>query len=72
METYRNINGDSNVEAYEIGSDFIRVKFARTAKIYQYSYRRAGRENVEIMKELARNGDGLNSFINKNVEKLYD
>jgi len=72
MEVYRNINGDSNVEAYEIGSDFIRVKFARTTKIYQYSYRRAGRENVEIMKELARNGDGLNSFIKKNVEKLYD
>lgn len=72
MEVYRNINGDSNVEAYEIGSNFIRVKFYRTAKIYQYSYERAGRENVEIMKKLARNGDGLNSFIKKNVEKLYD
>lgn len=72
MEVYRNINGDSNVEAYEIGSNFIRVKFYRTVKIYQYSYERAGRENVEIMKELARNGDGLNSFIKKNAEKLYD
>lgn len=72
MEAYRNINGGSNVEAYEIGSDFIRVKFARTAKIYQYSYGRAGRANVEMMKELARNGAGLNSFINRHVAKLYD
>lgn len=72
MQAYRNINGDSNVKAYEIGSDYIKVMFYGTAKIYQYSYARAGHGNVEIMKELARAGNGLNSFINKNVRKLYD
>lgn len=71
MQRYLDIDGDSNVEAYDIGPDYIRVKFFGTAKIYQYSYQSAGRENVETMKGLAKNGDGLNSFINRNVKYLY-
>lgn len=71
MQHYLDIDGDSNVEAYDIGPDYIGVKFFGTTKIYQYSYQSAGRENVETMKRLAKNGDGLNSFINKNVKYLY-
>ena len=72
MEKYKNLGRDSNVESYEIGIDFIRVKFNRTTKIYSYSYRRAGRDHVEQMKILERNGSGLNSYINRNVKNLYD
>lgn len=72
MQRYLNINGDSNVEEYDVGLDYIKVKFNGTVKIYQYSYQKAGRENVETMKVLARSGAGLNSFINRNVRKLYD
>lgn len=72
MTRYRNINGDSGVEAYEIGSDHIVVKFYSTHRLYVYSYRKAGQYHVEQMKRLARIGDGLNSYINKNVRKLYD
>lgn len=72
MERYRNLNGDSGVAAYEIHPDSIRVQFNNTAKVYAYSYARAGREHVEQMKRLAAGGSGLNSYIMRNVQKLYD
>lgn len=73
METYKNINRDSNVTHYEIGDTYIRVKFNGTAKIYSYSYfGKAGRFHVDTMKILARAGDGLNAYINRNVKFKYD
>lgn len=72
MEKYLNINGNSNIEAYEIGETYIAVKFYRTSKVYVYSYTSAGEENIETMKELARQGNGLNSFIMRNVRTNYE
>lgn len=72
MERYLNIDGDSNIESYEIGTSYIAVKFFKTAKVYVYSYASAGKENVEIMKKLARQGNGLNSFIMRNVRTKYE
>lgn len=72
MEKYKNLNGDSGVEGFEIGSNFIRVKFKSNPRIYQYSYRKAGLNHVEKMKQLAQYGSGLNSYIDKNVKFLYD
>lgn len=70
MEQYRDLNGDSGVVAYEIGSDSIAVEF-RGGATYLYSYGSAGRNHIETMKVLAANGDDLNSYINRNVKKLY-
>lgn len=72
MERYGNAGGDSGVYAYEIGSDYITVMFSGTSRTYTYSYRKAGSSHVEQMKILARNGSGLNSYINKYVKHLYD
>ncbi len=71
MTKYLDVDNDSGIEAYEIGSNQISVKFKDTAKIYVYSYTNAGKENVEHMKKLAQSGDGLNSFINLNVKYKY-
>ncbi|MCG3673652.1 hypothetical protein L5F46_02555 [Aliarcobacter butzleri] len=71
MTKYLDLDNDSGIEAYEIGSNQISVKFKDTAKIYVYSYTSAGKENVEHMKKLAQSGDGLNSFINLNVKYKY-
>ena len=71
MERYKNIGGNSGVVGYEIGSDFIKVKFESSGKVYLYDYASAGRDNIEHMKTLAKNGTGLNAFINRNVKKLY-
>ena len=60
----------SVITDYEIGQDFIRVQFS-DGSIYRYTYASAGATNIEYMKQLAKQGHGLNSFINKNVRKLY-
>lgn len=72
MERYKNSGGDSGVSTFEIGSDFITVKFSGTFRTFRYSYRKAGQHHVENMKRLARNGSGLNSYINRYVKNLYD
>ncbi|MFV8282723.1 hypothetical protein ACNKXS_14330 [Christiangramia marina] len=72
MERYRNSGGDSGVNAYEIGGDYIEVKFSNTSRTYTYSYSKAGRNHVEEMKNLAKSGSGLNGYINRYVKYLYD
>ena len=64
MEPYKNLSGDSGVEAYELGTDFIRVQF-RSGGLYLYTYETAGKENVETMKEHATAGRGLATFISQ-------
>lgn len=71
MEVYKDIDGDSGVSAYEIGEDFIRVRF-KTGAQYLYTYQSAGRHKIEEMKRLAKSGDGLNAFINIRVKKNYE
>ena len=71
MEIYKNLDGDTGVSRYEIGSDRITVEFS-TGSAYLYTYSSAGSSNIEKMKTLARDGRGLNSFINTHVKKLYE
>ena len=70
MEHYGNLSGGSGVVAYESGPDFIRVQFS-SGSVYLYTYESATPENIEIMKELASKGEGLNSFINTTVRSNY-
>ena len=70
METYKNLGGDSDVLFFEMGNDYIKVEFSDGA-IYLYTYASADSHNIEEMKELATDGEGLNSFINKYVRKKY-
>ena len=71
MQKYKDINNDSGVEAYDIHEDSITVFFKGSPKPYKYSYASAGIQNVEHMKKLAASGDGLNSFIMRNVKDKY-
>ncbi len=72
MLIYKNSNGNSNVESYEIGNEYIDVWFKGSKKVYRYSYKSAGKDNVEEMINLAKSGSGLNSFINRAVKYLYE
>ncbi|MDY6391980.1 MAG: hypothetical protein SPL80_03985 [Bacilli bacterium] len=69
---YKDINNDSGVSEYELGSDYIAVRFKGTLKTYYYTYESAGQEHVEQMKRLAASGDGLNSYIGHHCRNLYD
>lgn len=72
MERYKNISGNSNVVAYETGDSQIEVEFQTgPTRFYTYTYFSAGHQNIERMKLLARQGLGLNTFINQQVRKRY-
>lgn len=71
MKRYKNVSGDSGVVAYEIGADFIKVKFV-DGGTYLYTNDSAGRGNVESMKKLAVSGRGLSTFIVRNVRMAYE
>lgn len=72
MKRYRNLSGDSGVVAYEIGRDWIRVKFRKKEVIYTYTYARPGAPHVEAMKRLAIAGRGLCTYISQNVREAYE
>ena len=70
MERYSDIDRDSGVVRYEIGSDFIRVQFSDGSQ-YLYTNSSAGSSHIESMKRLAQRGDGLNAYINKHARTSY-
>ena len=70
MQTYGNLGGNSGVERYEIGADFIRVGF-RSGGIYRYDNESTGAEHVERMKVLAAAGQGLGTYISQHVRDAY-
>lgn len=72
MQRYLNLSGKSGVTHYEIGADYILVKFRGDEPPYRYSYARAGKKHVERMKALAVAGRGLGTYISQNVHELYD
>lgn len=72
MHRYMNLGGNSSVELYEIGHDYIAVTFYNSSKVYKYTYNSAGKDAVEYMKKLAKCGSGLNEYINCFVKYKYE
>ena len=66
MPIYKNVGGDSGIVAYECGDGWIEVSF-RDGSSYRYTDSTVGAHNLARMKMLARQGSGLNAFINQNV-----
>lgn len=71
MKKYGNVAGNSGISKFEMGDEWIRVRFSKDI-IYTYSYKIAGPDHVEKMKELAGKGSGLATYINRFVKDLYD
>ena len=63
MKRYGNLHGNSAIDAYEVGTNFIRLRFT-SGSIYLYTYDSAGEDDIEEVKELAKEGEGLTRFIN--------
>jgi len=72
MKRYPNRSGNAGIAAYESGPDYIRLQFRDSAEVYTYSYRSAGKANVEKLKQLAIEGQGLTTFVNRNVRHLFE
>lgn len=65
MEKYLNKSGNSSVTRYLVSEDNIIVEFDGGWS-YEYPSYRIGDKNLSVMKKLATDGQGLNTFINKN------
>lgn len=71
MTRYLNRSGDSGVTHYELGEEFIRVRF-RGGVTYTYSNVIPGPQDVEQMKACAIAGQGLGTYISQNVGDRYE
>lgn len=70
MKQYKNLSGSSNIVAYQMGNDSIKVKFS-DGLVYLYTNVSAGNQHIEEMKKLALAGEGLNSYIGRVIKKDY-
>ncbi|MBW8687912.1 hypothetical protein [Chitinophaga rhizophila] len=70
MTPYANLGGDSGISSYESGRTSITIEFS-TGAVYLYDYSKPGSHHVEQMKLLADAGQGLNSYIGRNVRSNY-
>lgn len=70
MPRYSNLNGDSGVVAYETTADSITLAFVGGER-YVYTHERPGRDAVDRMKALAKDGRGLATFVSQHVRDDY-
>ena len=68
MERYKDKHGNSGVTHYSTGEDFIAIKFKNKSGEYIYDYETNGKEHIEAMKKLAREGRGLSTYISQHPE----
>lgn len=71
MTPYKDVSGKSGVDSYEIHERAILVRFKRNPNIYEYDYEKPGKENVEEMKQLAKSGRNLATYISQVVKGRY-
>jgi hypothetical protein len=71
MEHYQNKSGKSPITKFLIEDEKITVWYDDDTS-YSYSYARAGQPIVEKIKELARSGEGLATYISQQAKFLYD
>ena len=64
MQPYANLSGQSGVVAYAIEADAVRLRF-QGGDEYRYTAAGVGRDNLEQMVRLARQGRGLATFISR-------
>jgi hypothetical protein len=67
---YRNSSNNSGVVQYETTPDDITIEFKDGSK-YVYDKKTPGRYKVNKMKNLAKRGFGLNTYINKRIKSAY-
>ena len=70
MELYRNLDGNSNIQAFELGYGSITVRF-NDGGLYTYTNASAGVTHIQQMQQLAIDGRGLNGYINRYTKFKY-
>jgi len=67
MKRYPNFSGESGVDAYELGPNFIKIRF-RAGVVYRYTKASVGARHMSALKRLARRGWGLATYISQHPD----
>ena len=70
MRQYKSTSDNTGVVAYEMGKDSISIKF-KDGSVYLYTNSSTGAAAITQMKELAKKGEGLTTYINQHVRDHY-
>ncbi|MEO1945495.1 MAG: hypothetical protein ABGY11_14430 [Candidatus Thioglobus sp.] len=70
MRPYANHHGNSGVTEYEITDTAILIRFRHGNKTYKYSNAVTGKSHVDTMKNLAKSGRGLSTYIAQHKKEL--
>ncbi len=69
MKKYLDKSGSSGITFYQLGEDYIDVRFkTQPASTYRYTYSLSGKKHIEAMKKLATAGRGLGTYISQHPE----
>ena len=71
IEKYKNLSRNSGVIHYQIGDNFIELRFNNAGLVYKYTSTNPGKSYVSEMKKLAKLGKGLTSYRNIKVKSFY-
>jgi hypothetical protein len=69
MIRYNDRSGSSGILYYQIGKDFIEIKFkTEPSAVYVYTNKLSGKKHIDAMKKLAARGEGLSTYIAQHPE----
>jgi hypothetical protein len=72
MRAYGSRGGNRGVSHYEIGPNFIHLRFRHDPRVYVYTDKRPGLAKVLLMQHLAVEGEGLTAFVHQHVAGDYE
>ncbi len=70
FQSYRKVRGASGVVAYAFVDDAMHIQF-RNGDVYVYTPAATGRLHLKVMRQLARAGAGLSTYISRQVKNRY-
>ncbi len=70
MRRYGDPEGTSSIRAFELSVDSITVEFS-DGTVFLYNHSSTGLANVQQMKQLALNGQGLDHYITHYARKAH-
>ncbi len=72
MVPYKNLSGNSDVVAYELGEGYIWVQFISGPEAYLYTNASVGKINIKRLQTCAKEGKGLCTYIDRYCHSLYE
>ena len=67
---YKNKGGDSGIKSTKRSQGKVEIRFQDGSQ-YSYTTESAGKKEISNMRRQIRNGQGLNSYVNRVVDKGY-